>query len=242
MAKLHDLGVAEAAKAIRTGDIKAEALADALLARAAAHKSLNAFITLEPDKVRAAAREADQQEGVGRLGRSAARRAAGAERQSRHHRIPDHRRYARSCRQQAQAQRGDRPGVARRRRHRARQMQSARARLRHHQQQRRLRPGAQSLRARSHSRGVERRYRRSGRRAACAGRHRVGHRRIRAHPGGPLRPCRSSPNHRPLVAGRHRADLAYPRYRGPDDPQRRRLCADRRRRDRRAVGGCVRFH
>ena len=35
MAKLHDLGVAEAAKAIRTGDIKAEALADALLARAA---------------------------------------------------------------------------------------------------------------------------------------------------------------------------------------------------------------
>ena len=37
MAKLHDLGVAEAANAIRTGDIKAEALADALLARAAAH-------------------------------------------------------------------------------------------------------------------------------------------------------------------------------------------------------------
>ena len=60
MAKLHDLGVAEAAKAIRTGEIKAEALADALLARAAAHKSLNAFIALEPDKVRAAAREADR--------------------------------------------------------------------------------------------------------------------------------------------------------------------------------------
>ena len=65
MAKLHDLGVAEAAKAIRTGDIKAEALADALLARAAAHKSLNAFITLEPDKVRAAAREADQRRASG---------------------------------------------------------------------------------------------------------------------------------------------------------------------------------
>ena len=65
MAKLHDLGVAEAAKAIRTGDINAEALADALLARAAAHKSLNAFITLEPDKVRAAAREADQRRASG---------------------------------------------------------------------------------------------------------------------------------------------------------------------------------
>jgi indoleacetamide hydrolase len=64
MAKLHDLGLAEAAKAIRAGDIKAEALADALLARAAAHSSLNAFITLEPDKVRAAAREADQLSGA----------------------------------------------------------------------------------------------------------------------------------------------------------------------------------
>ena len=40
MPKLHELGVAEAAKAIRTGDVKAEALADALLARAAAHASL----------------------------------------------------------------------------------------------------------------------------------------------------------------------------------------------------------
>jgi Asp-tRNA(Asn)/Glu-tRNA(Gln) amidotransferase A subunit family amidase len=60
MSKLHDLGVAEAAKAIRTGEIKAEALADALLARAAAHKSLNAFIALDADKVRAAAREADR--------------------------------------------------------------------------------------------------------------------------------------------------------------------------------------
>ena len=65
MAKLHDLGVAEAAKAIRTGEIKAEALADALLARAAAHKSLNAFIALEPDKVRAAAREADRKRASG---------------------------------------------------------------------------------------------------------------------------------------------------------------------------------
>ena len=65
MPKLHDLGVAEAAKAIRAGEITAEALADALLARAAAQASLNAFITLEPDKVRAAAREADRKRAAG---------------------------------------------------------------------------------------------------------------------------------------------------------------------------------
>jgi indoleacetamide hydrolase len=65
MTKLHELGVAEAVQAIRAGDIKAEALADALLARAAAHKSLNAFIALEPDKVRAAAREADRRRASG---------------------------------------------------------------------------------------------------------------------------------------------------------------------------------
>jgi indoleacetamide hydrolase len=65
MPKLHDLGVAEAAKAIRAGEISAEALADALLKRAAAQASLNAFIALEPDKVRAAAREADRQRAAG---------------------------------------------------------------------------------------------------------------------------------------------------------------------------------
>jgi indoleacetamide hydrolase len=65
MAKLHDLGVAEAANAIRSGDVKAEALADALLARAAAHASLNAFIALDADKVRAAARAADQRRATG---------------------------------------------------------------------------------------------------------------------------------------------------------------------------------
>jgi indoleacetamide hydrolase len=65
MPKLHDLGVAEAASAIRTGAIKAEALADALLARTAAHANLNAFITLDADRVRAAAREADRQRASG---------------------------------------------------------------------------------------------------------------------------------------------------------------------------------
>ena len=65
MPKLHDLGIAEAANAIHTGEIKAEALADALLRRCAAHASLNAFITLDADRVRAAAREADRQRGSG---------------------------------------------------------------------------------------------------------------------------------------------------------------------------------
>jgi Asp-tRNA(Asn)/Glu-tRNA(Gln) amidotransferase A subunit family amidase len=61
MATLHDLGIGAAAKAIRAGDISAEQLADALLARAATFAGLNAFITLDPDRVREAARHADRQ-------------------------------------------------------------------------------------------------------------------------------------------------------------------------------------
>jgi mandelamide amidase len=61
MATLHDLGVGAAAKAIRAGEISAEQLADALLARAAAFANLNAFIALDPDRVREAARKADKQ-------------------------------------------------------------------------------------------------------------------------------------------------------------------------------------
>ncbi|MGB7097778.1 MAG: indoleacetamide hydrolase [Xanthobacteraceae bacterium] len=60
MAALHDLGVGEAAKAIRSGEITAEQLAEALLARASANANLGAFITLDPDHVRVAARKADQ--------------------------------------------------------------------------------------------------------------------------------------------------------------------------------------
>jgi mandelamide amidase len=62
---LHDFGIAEAAKAIRTGEITAERLADALLARAAAYANLTAFITLDPDRVREGARKADQQRASG---------------------------------------------------------------------------------------------------------------------------------------------------------------------------------
>jgi mandelamide amidase len=62
---LHDLGVVEAAAAIRAGEINAESLADALLARAAACVNLTAFITLEPDRVRRAARQADRRRASG---------------------------------------------------------------------------------------------------------------------------------------------------------------------------------
>ena len=58
--ELSELGVAEVAEALRAGDVTAERLADALLARAAANAHLNAFITLDPGQVRAAARAADQ--------------------------------------------------------------------------------------------------------------------------------------------------------------------------------------
>jgi mandelamide amidase len=69
MLALAELGAAEAAAAIRAGDISAQALADALLDRCTRAASLNAFISLDPDAVRAAARSADQQRQRGeRLG------------------------------------------------------------------------------------------------------------------------------------------------------------------------------
>jgi mandelamide amidase len=65
VAALHDLGIADAAEAIRAGDVTAESLADALLARAAAGADLAAFITLDADQVREAARRADRQRASG---------------------------------------------------------------------------------------------------------------------------------------------------------------------------------
>jgi indoleacetamide hydrolase len=60
MVALTELGAAEAAAAIRAGDVSAQALVEALLDRCARAAPLNAFISLDPDAVRAAAREADQ--------------------------------------------------------------------------------------------------------------------------------------------------------------------------------------
>ncbi|WP_025037965.1 indoleacetamide hydrolase [Bradyrhizobium sp. DOA9] len=65
MKNLHELGVVEAAAAIRSAEITAEALASALLERARTFSGLNAFVTLDADQVMAAARRADQQRQAG---------------------------------------------------------------------------------------------------------------------------------------------------------------------------------
>src|SRR6476620_3683308 len=68
MAALFELGVRGAANALRNGELTAEALAEALVARCAA-SPLNTFISLEADHLRAAARAADQRRRRGeRLG------------------------------------------------------------------------------------------------------------------------------------------------------------------------------
>lgn len=59
MAELHELGLAEAAGAIRRGEISAEALAEALIARAEAHRALNCFTDFDAEGAREAARQAD---------------------------------------------------------------------------------------------------------------------------------------------------------------------------------------
>jgi mandelamide amidase len=55
-----DLSACDAVAAMHAGEISAEAYADALLAQCAAGRPLNAFITLEPDRVREAALAADR--------------------------------------------------------------------------------------------------------------------------------------------------------------------------------------
>ena len=68
MAVLSELSVRGAANALRNGELTSEALAEALVARCAA-SPLNAFISLEADRLRAAARSADQRHRRGeRLG------------------------------------------------------------------------------------------------------------------------------------------------------------------------------
>jgi Asp-tRNA(Asn)/Glu-tRNA(Gln) amidotransferase A subunit family amidase len=63
--ELTDLSAIQAATAIRQGDIKAEDYAAALLARCETGKHLNAFISLEADRVMEAARAADQKRASG---------------------------------------------------------------------------------------------------------------------------------------------------------------------------------
>ena len=60
MSAVCELGLRELAQAIAAGDLASEALAEELLARCERASALNAFISLEPERVRAAARDADQ--------------------------------------------------------------------------------------------------------------------------------------------------------------------------------------
>jgi len=60
MTELWELGVGEAADAIRIGAVTAEQLAQTLLARIADHAELNAFIAIDGDQVLSAARAADR--------------------------------------------------------------------------------------------------------------------------------------------------------------------------------------
>jgi mandelamide amidase len=62
---LAGLSATVAATRIARGELSAEDYARALLARCTAHRSLNAFITLEPDKVLEAARECDRKRRAG---------------------------------------------------------------------------------------------------------------------------------------------------------------------------------
>jgi mandelamide amidase len=64
-AELVELGAAEAVGMMTRGELTAERYATALLERCQAGKRLNAFITLDPDRVLAQAREADRKRAAG---------------------------------------------------------------------------------------------------------------------------------------------------------------------------------
>lgn len=59
MVELHELGVAAAAAAIRNGEVAAERLVDALIARNGAFARLNAFVSIDEQGAREAARATD---------------------------------------------------------------------------------------------------------------------------------------------------------------------------------------
>ena len=66
---LTELTARDASTLLARGEVTAERYAEALLARSEALRSLNAFITLEPDRVLEAARAADRRRSSGeRLG------------------------------------------------------------------------------------------------------------------------------------------------------------------------------
>jgi Asp-tRNA(Asn)/Glu-tRNA(Gln) amidotransferase A subunit family amidase len=206
----EELGVREAAEAIHSGALTAQALAEVLLARCAAGAPLNAFISLEPDRVRAEARRADQQRQRGdRLGPL--------------HGVPlvlkdnidtaDYPTTAGTPGLAAHCPKRNAPIVQ--------QLLDAGALILGKANLQELAygptsnnaafgPRAQSLRPDPHSGRLERRNGSRGRRPACA--RRAGHRYGRLGPRSrvALRCHQLPPNHVALAAGRHRADLAYP--------------------------------
>jgi len=62
---LLELNATEAVAAMRRGDVTVESYAAVVLERCTAYSALNAFITLQPDKVLAAARACDLQRRAG---------------------------------------------------------------------------------------------------------------------------------------------------------------------------------
>ena len=121
MTKLHGLGVVEAAAAIRKGELTAEQLSSALLARAHAQRQLNAFVTLDANSVlEVGPRRRCASEG-GQAAGGVARRADRAQRQHQHRSLSDHRRYAGPAQPPAEAERAGGAGPYQRRRDRVRQ-------------------------------------------------------------------------------------------------------------------------
>jgi Asp-tRNA(Asn)/Glu-tRNA(Gln) amidotransferase A subunit family amidase len=59
MPNAWEFSVAEVAQAIRAGDLTAESLAEALIARTKANAELNAFVNFGPDAILESARNAD---------------------------------------------------------------------------------------------------------------------------------------------------------------------------------------
>ena len=141
-AELVEFSAVDAIAALKRGDLTAERYASALLARCEVGKSLNAFITLEPERVLEAARLADR------------RRVSGAALGALHglpipikdsintKDLRTHRGDAGPPRLPAEGRRPGRPLAGRGRRHRVGQDQPARAVIRVDQHQPGVRRGA----------------------------------------------------------------------------------------------------
>ena len=205
-----DLTVSEAAAALRGGELSALAYAEALLARAADRRELNAFIHHDADaRARGRARRRCAR-ARRRPARAAARRAARTQGQPRHRGMPTTGGTPGLRGHRPAQQRAGGGQAARRGRDRVRQGQPARARLRHHQQQRRA--------SAPHATPMTRRASRADRAAASA------RRSARAS----CRPA-SAPTPAARSASRRRCAASWVFARPPDAGRRRVSCRSRTR-------------